>query len=229
MENSVTDQQLVGVWIADQSITQINADGTIVIDGQWFRYTADGHTFTIIGTRGTVQVPYHLDGDTLTYVANGQRTAARRLSQETISHITQAMKRGAGVWVGSETSLDPSLFINWTQYLALYPDGSVDYAQSDTSTSQQQVTDYSARFFYSHEASGSRQSVGLWQSDGMNVMVQWNNGSAWRGQADVANGKLIFLGIGRLNEGSNVLFERQSPAFNFAIPSGERKDATPNA
>lgn len=142
-------------------------------------------------------------------MANGQTIVARRLTRETIAALVLSVQRGAGVWAGTESSLDPGLFISWTQYLVLNPDGSVDYAQSEGGASQQQVTESSARFMYTHGASGYRQSMGSWQSDGMILVVQWNSGALWRGELDVSAGRLNFPGIGRLNAGSNVLFERQ--------------------
>jgi hypothetical protein len=209
------DHQLVGLWSEGEGIIQVTDDAAVV-NGQMFRYTADGQTLTLIGELGSVQIPYRLNGDVLTYVVDGQTFRARRIPQEVVANLVQAISRGAGVWVGSESSVDPSLVITWTQYMVwtlyvvLYPDGSVDYASSDTGA---QVGGYSQQFFYSREASPTQQRMGRWQSDGTNLKVQWNNGTAWQGQADVANGQLMFFGIGRLDEGSNVLFERQPFPF----------------
>lgn len=209
METVQKDEGLVGLWVSAEGSMRISADGTALIGGLMFRYRADGQVFTLTGTQGSLQFSYRLDGDTLSYVANGQTIVARRLTRETITALVRAMQRGAGVWAGTESSLDPGLFISWTQYLVLNPDGSVDYAQSEGGASQQQVTDFSARFMYSHASSGYRQSMGSWQSDGVNLILQWNSGALWRGALDVSAGRLDFSGIGRLNAGSDVRFERQ--------------------
>lgn len=209
MRNSMKDDQLVGLWSAPEGIIQVTDDAAVA-DGQMFRYTADGQTLMLIGELGSVQIPYRLNGDVLTFVVNGQTATARRIPQEVVANLVQAISRGAGEWVGYESLVDPPVMIAWTQYLVLYPDGSVDYANSETGG---QVAGYGQQFFYSHEASPTRQGMGRWQGDGMNLRVQWNNGTAWQGQVDVVNSQLMFVGIGRLHEGSNVLFERQPFPF----------------
>ena len=200
------DGRLVGLWGAAEGTLQFSANDTAVVDGQMFRYTADGRLFTLIGINGMIQLPYQLDGDSLTYVVNGRTIRARRIPETVIADLARAVQRGAGVWVGTESSLDPSLYISWTQYVVLYPDGSVDYATSDSGA---QVAAYTGQFIYSHETGPYQARMGRWQGDGVNMLVQWNTGAVWRGRADIARGQLVFFGIGNLETGSNVSFERQ--------------------
>ena len=215
---------LVGLWVSAEGAWQFRADGYMIVSGQMFGYKADGSILTLTGAQGSGQLPYRLEGDTLTYVSNGQTYSARRFSQAALVDLAQALRRGAGEWVGNESSLDPGLYISWTQYVTLNPDGTMDYRRNDSGA---QVSNYSGNFFFSREAGPSQPHAGRWSSDGVNITVQWNNGQVWQGQIDIGGGKLVFYGIGNLNPGSNLLFERQPFPFNIEelVASGSAQGA----
>jgi len=69
---------LVGRWQSPDSEVVINADGTLTIDGTAFRYTIAGRIFTLIGSDGSLPMPFELSGDRLTVVMNGEAIVLQR-------------------------------------------------------------------------------------------------------------------------------------------------------
>lgn len=116
----------------------------------------------------------------------------------------------AGVWVGQESSLDPSFYMSYTQYLTLYPDGSVGYDKSEGGASRTQVSAALERFtYFSSGRAGNKDIWGQWQSDGSSIIIHWRDNSTWRGQVELASGRMMMFGIGVIEQGSNVIFQRQ--------------------
>lgn len=69
---------LVGFWRSDRANVQINDDGTLLINGARFKYSADDSYITITGEDGSARVRFRLNGDTLVTDYNGERTVYRR-------------------------------------------------------------------------------------------------------------------------------------------------------
>jgi len=62
---------LVGTWAGPQSTVVLGQDGTTVVNGVRYRYTADVKVITLVGSDGTFRYPYQLKGDVLTLLING--------------------------------------------------------------------------------------------------------------------------------------------------------------
>ena len=62
---------LVGAWTGPDSTIVLSRDGTTVIGGIRYRYTADAKAITLVGSDGTFRYPYQLKGDVLTLLING--------------------------------------------------------------------------------------------------------------------------------------------------------------
>ncbi|MEI6668676.1 MAG: hypothetical protein WCP29_11020 [Acidobacteriota bacterium] len=71
---------LVGSWQGPQGVTQIKADGTMLIQGTPYRYAVQGNTLTLVGNDGTLPIPFQLNGDTLTVSINGQTAVLTRMA-----------------------------------------------------------------------------------------------------------------------------------------------------
>ena len=223
-----TNDELTGNWQGQQGLVQITPDRTLIFGGQTYMYVAQNNVLTIVPLAGAFQIPYQLTGDTLTLNVNGQVNAFTR--EPTTGHTNSptsvkgsdsdsaraaaasnpAMNAFAGVWVGEESSLDPQYYMSFTRYLTLYPDGSVGFDKTEGGASSVQVSECREHFsYFSSGRTGNQQVWGQWMTDGSNIQVHWKNNSIWQGQFDSASGKIIMFGVGVIEEGSNVSFERQ--------------------
>jgi hypothetical protein len=70
---------LVGTWQSPDSVVEIKADGTLLINQVPYRYTVQGNVLTLIGVDGSVPLPFSLAGDRLTVAINGQLTVLQRI------------------------------------------------------------------------------------------------------------------------------------------------------
>ena len=62
---------LVGTWTGPDSTIDLSRDGTTVVNGIRYRYTADARVITLVGADGTFRFPYQLKGDVLNLLING--------------------------------------------------------------------------------------------------------------------------------------------------------------
>ena len=223
-----TNDELAGNWQSQEGLVQIKPDRTLIFGGQTYMYVAQNNVLTIVPLAGAFQIPYQLTGDTLILNVNGQvstftrePTAGQTDNPTTVkgsdsdsapaaAAANPAMNAFAGVWVGEESSLDPQFYMSFTRYLMLYPDGSVGFDKTEGGASRVQVSEYREHFSsFSSGRTGNLQVWGQWMTDGSNIQVRWKNNSIWQGQFDPASGKIIMFGVGVIEEGSNVSFERQ--------------------
>lgn len=223
-----TNDELAGNWQGPEGLVQITPDRTLIFGGQTYMYVAQNNVLTIVPLAGAFQIPYQLTGDTLILNVNGQvntltrePTAGQTNSSTSVkgsdsdsapaaAAANPAMNAFAGVWVGEESSLDPQFYMSFTRYLILYPDGTVGFDKAEGGASRVQVSEYRERFSsFSSGRTGNLQVWGQWMTDGSNIQVHWKNNTVWQGQFDPASGKIIMFGVGVIEEGSNVSFERQ--------------------
>lgn len=123
-----------------------------------------------------------------------------------------AVRGVAGVWVAEEASLDPQLYMRYTQVVTLFPDGTVGYAKSEAGASRQQVTATLERFrSWRTGVEGGGGDSGHWESDGRRIVVRWNrpDGLVSQGEVDLASGRLTLSGMGALEEGATLTFRRE--------------------
>lgn len=235
-EGASDNSDLVGYWQGGGDSLQISKDGTLTYAGQIFLYTVQQNVLTIVPLTNAIQLPYQQLGDTLTVVVNGQRQVLTRQPQSgqgsatskayddlvrsvfssglksnsTAPSSNPEMSALAGVWVGEEASLDPSFYMSYTSYLILYPDGSVGFDKTEGGATRSQVSASMERFsYFSSGRTGNKEVCGQWESDGHSILIHWRNNTTWQGQVDPMSGKILMFGVGVINEGSNVMFDRQ--------------------
>lgn len=137
-ESDKNEAGLVGRWQSSEATVQIKDDGTLVLNGQAFRYAVKGNNITLANNEGSVQFPFELSGDTLRVIV-GERTVVYKRLQEEESRET----------VGG-TGMNPAeLFGKWcymanvnsgsggrisSRCFTLYPNGTYEY-YSETSSS----------------------------------------------------------------------------------------------
>jgi hypothetical protein len=117
----------------------------------------------------------------------------------------------AGIWVAEESSLDPQFYMSYTQYVTLWPDGSVSYAKDEGGASRTRIDESTIQFRSWREGQQPQaQIVGRWSSDGTSVTVQWSLWNNLRSQGRVrGNDEITLSGMGALEEGATLAFRRQ--------------------
>ena len=86
---------LVGRWQGADSVVQINADNTVIIRGETFRYAVAGNILTLTGSDGSLPMPFELKGDTLIVAVNGQPQTLTRLGDAPERSTAAAGRSGA--------------------------------------------------------------------------------------------------------------------------------------
>jgi hypothetical protein len=77
------EKTLIGRWKSSVATVEIRADGKMTINGQLFNYRVNGSTMTISNNQETADLPFQLDGDTLTVQVKGRDIVYQRLSGNT--------------------------------------------------------------------------------------------------------------------------------------------------
>jgi hypothetical protein len=194
-------KSIVGAWDGPDGTVTVRADGTARTGGQDFKWSADASTITLSDDKNWVKIPYKLEGDKLVLGTGPSKTLTRN-------------KGGlAGVWVAQESTLDPQFFQSVTQYVSLFPDGSVGFAKSEGGATRTAVTEHLERFssFKANQGGGTK-TYGRWQQDGDTVTIQWQGAfgnATWQGRVNPQNGKLVIPRAGILKEGDTLEYERQ--------------------
>jgi hypothetical protein len=193
---------LVGTWQGPHGRTRFDADGSVVFQGQRLQWAVDGDALVLTGPGGSARVAYVLDGDRLQVTGNGQTEHLTRVN------LDDPMQAAAGVWVATESHVDPAIAMVITQYITLYPDGAASFQKTEGGASRRQVSESLERFSSFHNT-GQRSVNGRWRSDGVHVEVQWG----WRnapvvGRVDLAAGKLVLADVGILVEGATLTYDR---------------------
>ena len=158
---------LVGRWQSADSVVQINADGTLSVDGTQYRYTVQGTTLTLIGYDGSIPVPFKLTGDTLLVSLNGQLITMQR--------IRPGQSESAGGLGGTGTGSSGAELVGKWCYIANFTannggrisdecitigqDGSYRYHRETSSSGQ-----------YGSAAS-TQDDYGTWRLNGSTLMV----------------------------------------------------------
>jgi hypothetical protein len=194
-------KSLIGTWDGPDGTVTVRADGTVRSGGQDFKWSADANTLTLSDDKNWVKIPYKLDGDKLVLGTGPSKTLTRN-------------KGGlAGVWMAQESSLDPQFFQSVTQYVSLFPDGSVGFAKSEGGATRTAVTEHLERFSsYKNNQNNAGKTYGKWQQEGDTVSIQWQgafNNATWQGHINPKNNKLVIRGAGILNQGATLEYERQ--------------------
>jgi hypothetical protein len=190
----------VGAWESPKGTLVLRADGTGTGDEGDFTWSAEGGTLKFTNKEGRwMTVPFTAKADRL-ILGSGPAVA-----------LTKAGI--AGLWVGEEASLDPKIFLSYTQYVVLYKDGSVGYSKSEGYAQRTQVTEHLERFWSGGEKAGAVKKVGTWTQDQAgNVSIQFNGrANANRARFNAQKMTLTIEGMGVLpgNEGGALEFKRK--------------------
>jgi hypothetical protein len=201
---------VVGTWNSSEGPVVLNADGSGSLNGVAFRYRVEGATIVLVGAEGEAQVPFRLDADRMDVFVDGAWSTMTRAGA---GGAVQADATGlAGVYVATESSVDPGIFMSYTQYVILYPDGTVSYAKAEGGATRAQVSESIERFTsFQTRPELKGQTHGTWQAQGNAIVIRWNlwNNLVCRGQVDPATGKLQIEKMGVLSEGATLAFDRQ--------------------
>jgi hypothetical protein len=190
---------LAGNWSTGEGTITLSADGTTEIDGKPVKWEADDQYITLRDAEGKfLKIPYKLEGDKLIIGQNPSKT------------LTRGAAGPAGVWVGAESSIDPQIVLVITQYITLFPDGTVGYAKTEGGATRAAISEQLERFTSFKEKQGVRgKTYGQWKADGDTITIQWQGnfgGQAMQGR--IRNGKLV-LKAGVMESGAAVEFSRQ--------------------
>lgn len=193
---------VVGAWEGKDGTLFLKADGTghSAKDGdfKWSIETLEGkQCLKFVQGDKWIGLPYSCQGDKLVFGMGPTVTCSRATV--------------AGVWVAEEASLDPGIYLSFTQYLVLYKDGTIGYAKSEGYASRTQVTDHLERFWSGGEKGAEKKSVGTWKKTGPNTLsikLSWRD-KELKGQYDLDKWLLRVEGMGKLNEGATLDFKRK--------------------
>lgn len=193
---------IVGTWESAEGSVVVRADGTVRSNGSEGRYQIDDQFITLSDDKQWVKIPYKLDGDKLILGSGPSKT------------LTRAAGGPAGIYTVTESSLDPQFFMSITQYLTLYPDGSVGFEKSEGGASRTRIDENFVRFRSWKEKQGQAgKSYGRWTADANDrVTIQWQGAfknATWQGRTDPKTGKLVLPHAGILNEGDTLAYEKQ--------------------
>ncbi|MEZ4320748.1 MAG: hypothetical protein R3F61_24920 [Myxococcota bacterium] len=200
---------IVGTWTDGNGSLTFNADGTCDYVGQRLTWTYDGTTAVLTGPAGTVSIPLRIEGDRMTLTQGAETQTLTRGKPTAPAADASGL---AGVYVASEVSMNASYAMSTTQYLTLWPDGTVGWTKSELGASRTQVTENLERFSsFRTNPSARGQTYGTWQATGGGVIVQWQiwNGLRCEGRVDPSTGAIHLTGMGILNEGATLVYERQ--------------------
>jgi hypothetical protein len=108
-----------------------------------------------------------------------------------------------GCWVGSDSHVDPTMAMVITHRIALHPDGSVGYAKGELDAGRRD-----GWFTMRREGGGGPQPVGRWQQQAGQVVFNLGSGR-YSARFDPARQRLVVAGMGQVNEGADLVFERE--------------------
>ncbi|MFN2491275.1 MAG: hypothetical protein ABR501_00135 [Pyrinomonadaceae bacterium] len=78
-EAVTTDIGLVGHWQSSEATAQIRDDGTLVLNGQSFKYAVKGNKIMLANDEGAADFPFQLSGDTLRVLVDGRTVVYKRV------------------------------------------------------------------------------------------------------------------------------------------------------
>jgi hypothetical protein len=128
---------LTGRWKSRDYALQVNADGTVLINGEAFRYSVQGNVITLITDAGSAQIPFQLEGDTLVTTFNGQRTVYTRESESADAvggGSASAELAGKWCYMSNVNANNGGRMSN--RCITLYPNGTYEYYAETSSSGQ---------------------------------------------------------------------------------------------
>lgn len=80
LETEKKETGLVGRWQSSEATVQIKDDGTLMLNGETFRYAVKGNNITLANNEGAAQFPFQLAGDTLRVLVDGRTVIYKRVT-----------------------------------------------------------------------------------------------------------------------------------------------------
>jgi hypothetical protein len=187
-----------GIWDTPQGTLILRPNGTGSELGMDFRWEVKETRLKMKKQERWVTVPFSAQGDILV-LGDGPVVVCNRAGI-------------AGVWVGNESSLDPNIFLSFTQIVTLFPDGRVGYSKYESGANRTQVGTHLEQFQRFSNRGPSVESVGHWQNDGQRILIQFTfRSEPVPGWVDLTAMTMQLNSMGKLsgNEGGTVTFQRQ--------------------
>ena len=128
---------LAGRWQGPDGVVEFKPDNSMTINGTNYLYRVQGNLITVTGNDGSIQVPFRLDGDTLSVEVNGRPQTLKRISEEAPQAGGGSIRQelvGKWCYISSSNTYGGSRMSNVC--VTLYANGTFEY-YGETSTSVQ--------------------------------------------------------------------------------------------
>jgi hypothetical protein len=212
---------ITGTWqVSTQKGTVtavLNADGSGTLNGIAFTYVYQAPTLTITAQGKSISYNAVVSGDSLTMSGGDlsgpvtfHRAGAAGAPSTPPPAVTGPMADVAGVWTNTESSVDPSIAIIYTQYITLFPNGTFSWAKSEGGASRTQLDQYTEQFRSWNQSSPTMGDAGTWETDGSSVTLRWARYSYTSdGQVDLGSNSMSLSHTGVIDQGATLTFNRQ--------------------
>ena len=188
-EGPLTVAGLIGVWIGPEGSSELRAGGVGKTKGKEFAWVVQDALLIFTKDGESLQVPARLSSGRL-ILGSGPTVTMERATG------------AAGWWSGWDGHVDPTMAMSIIHRIALYPDGTVGYVKGEMDATRRQD-------WFSYRADQTdRQTVGRWQQQGADIQFTLGTGS-YRAVFDPAAQTMRVIGLGQINEGQDVAFERE--------------------
>jgi hypothetical protein len=192
----------------------LGGDGEGSVNGVPFRWKLERGVLEVSANGRTITYQAVLGDGTLALSGGdlAQPATFRRAGEARPGNPGGPTAAAAGLWVAEEASLDPQFYMRYTQYVVLYPDGTVQYAKAEGGASRTEVTAYLERFrSWRSGVQPAGGEAGRFETDGRRIVVHWRlfGGRDSAGEIDPASGRMVLQGMGVLEEGKALEFRRE--------------------
>ncbi|MCX5741610.1 MAG: hypothetical protein NT062_03820 [Proteobacteria bacterium] len=206
---------IVGTWEVTSGTTRyvlvLAANHSGTFNGGALTWTYAGTTLALTVGGKTVGYQAVLRGDSLDVSGGDLPGPATLTRQGSGGGAMPTDPTGlAGLWAVTESSVSGSVAMIYTQYVTLYPDGTVGYQKTEGGATSTQVTANRERFRSWHLGGPVLGNAGRWEAGNGTIVVRWRfwNNLVSRGQVDPARGLFSLTGMGVLDEGATLTFKR---------------------
>jgi hypothetical protein len=141
LETEKKETGLVGRWQSSEANMQIKDDGTLLLNGETFRYAVKGNNITLANNEGAAQFPFQLAGDTLRVQVDGRTVTYKRVTSGSRTEDSNAASGanpaelfGKWCYMANVNANNGGRMSN--RCFTLYPNGTYEY-YSETSSSGQ--------------------------------------------------------------------------------------------
>lgn len=154
---------IVGTWRNPQGSARFDANGTGVMNGEAFRYQAEGREILIQGERAAVRLAYAIEGDTLRLSGPNGEVVLRRVAASSGPGRADAEMAGKWCYVSNVNALSGGARMS-NQCFTFHPGGRYEY--------------YGETDSYGANGGATSQSAdrGTWTATGVSLTVRSSTG-----------------------------------------------------